>query len=172
MSPHTQVGSLPDQGKEYEAQKNNVVFEKNKDLESVLEESVGRVGWFQLRTGLILSFCLATMAPGVYGAVFTDFTPRHHCVEGEEEGFNKTLWSQEESRCGNGTCTSWAFDQSVFSQTASTDFTIVCESAYLKPLSGTLRMAGLLVGSFFFGWMSDVFGRVPSNTAAGILLLI
>ena len=61
--------------------------EKPKDLEKVLEVSVWRVGCFQLRAGLILSFCIATMAPSVHGAVVTDFTPRHHCVKGEEEGF-------------------------------------------------------------------------------------
>jgi MFS family permease len=33
-------------------------------------------------------------------------------------------------------------------------------------------MFGLLIGSFFFGWLSDAVGRVPSLVAAGITLLL
>ena len=145
--------------------------EKTAELEDVLEESVGRFGWFQAWTGLLLFFCQATMAPGVYGAVFTDFTPRHHCAEGDQT-FNLTVWNEEEQRCGEqGECQGWAYDGSVFQSTASSDFNIVCEKDFMKPLAATLRMFGLLVGSFFFGWLADVVGRVNSITTAGIILL-
>ena len=172
MATSTEVACLLEQDcEDKKARKHEGITEKPTDLEDMLEESVGRVGWFQVWAGLIMFFCQATMAPGVYGAVFTDFTPKHHCVSSQEHVFNETLWKQEEMRCGDGECTDWAFDRSVFEHTASSDFSIVCDAAFLKPLSGTLRMAGLLMGSFFFGWMSDVVGRVPSITAAGLLLL-
>ena len=144
------------------------------DLEDVLAESVGRWGWFQTRIGLIFFFCQATMAPGVYAALFTDYTPKHYCVNSSEEEFNITVWNSmktEERRCGEG-CQEWTFDQSVFHSTASSDFNIVCDQAVLKALSNTFRMSGLLVGSFFFGWLSDKFGRVVSVTAAGMTLVI
>jgi len=67
-------------------------------------------------------------------------------------------------------CSLWVYDQSVFIDTVAADFDIVCDQAYLKPLSGTLRMSGLLIGSFIFGWLSDTCGRVPSLTLAGVLL--
>ena len=145
---------------------------KSVDLEDVLEESVGRVGWFQAWVGLILFFCQATMAPGVYGAVFTDYTPRHHCTNTSAGQFNLTAWEDEESRCGEQHCQLWAYDKSIFQSTASSDFDIVCDSAYMKALSNTFRMSGLLVGSFFFGWLSDRCGRVVSITAAGSMLVV
>ena len=147
---------------------------KRADLEDVLAESVGQWGWFQTWIGAIFFFCQATMAPGVYGALFTDFTPEHYCVNSSEEEFNMTVWDSletQERRCGEG-CHGWAFDQSVFKSTASSDFNIVCDQAVLKALSNTFRMSGLLVGSFFFGWLSDKFGRVVSITASGLTLFI
>jgi hypothetical protein len=44
--------------------------------------------------------------------------------------------------------------------------------SYFQTLSGVLRMFGLLIGSFFFGWLSDAVGRVPSLVAAGVTLLL
>ena len=148
---------------------------KPADLEDVLGESVGEWGWFQTWIGAILFFCQATMAPAVYAALFTDFAPKHYCADNSsEEEFNMTVWESlktEERRCGEG-CQEWTFDQSVFKSTASSDFNIFCDQAVLKALANTFRMSGLLVGSFFFGWLSDKFGRVVSITASGITLLI
>ena len=49
-------------------------------------------------------------------------------------------------------------------------YDIVCDNAYLGTLSGTLRMFGLLIGSLVFGWLSDIIGRVPTITLAGLCL--
>ncbi|XP_023349296.1 organic cation transporter protein isoform X2 [Eurytemora carolleeae] len=73
---------------------------------------------------------------------------------------------------GEGECSVYTFDPSVFTKTASTEFNIACDLAYLQTLSGVLRMSGLLVGSFVFGWMSDILGRVPSLTVAGLVLVL
>ena len=149
-----------------------------KDLDTILAESVGKFGWFQVWLLAILFFCQATFATGVYTSVFSDYTPRHHCVTDMEEEFNLTKWEEESERCAlvsddNLTeCSLWAFDKTVMHDTASSMFGIVCDKAVFKTLSGTLKMSGLLVGSFVFGWMSDVYGRVPSLTLAGVLLFI
>jgi len=150
---------------------------KATDLEVVLQRCVGKYGFFQYWLFLVMFFCQATMAPGVYGAIFTDYTPKHYCGHHDEEEFNMSVWEAMEDKCGNITsggqnCTSWVYDKSVFQSTASSDFDIVCDKASLKTISATLRMSGLLIGSFFFGWFSDLYGRVPSITAAGLLLLI
>merc|ERR1712223_164966 len=74
-------------GNEIEKAKENKV----KSLDDVLLESVGKWGWFQIWfLGLVINFSLAAYAPGVYGAMFTDFKPKHHCSEDEGEVFNFT----------------------------------------------------------------------------------
>ena len=149
---------------------------KPKKFDNILTDSVGMFGLFQAWLLFLLFFCQATFAPAIYGSVFTDFTPKHHCAREELEVFNLTKWEEKDNRCniveeGNKTeCSIWVYDQSVFHETVAADFNIVCDQAYLKPLSGTLRMSGLLIGSFIFGWLSDSCGRVPSLTLAGILL--
>ena len=74
----------------------------------------------------------------------------------------------------NGTvvCSEWAYDDSHFSETVSMKWDIVCDNRYLRTLSGTLRMFGLLVGSLVFGWLSDVIGRIPTITLAGTTILV
>ena len=70
-----------------------------KSLDDVLLESVGKWGWFQVWFfGLVINFYLAAYAPGVYGAMFTDFKPKHHCSEDEGEVFNFTKWEDESQR--------------------------------------------------------------------------
>lgn len=153
--------------------------DKKKDLETVLEECVGSLGWFHVWLLAILFFCQATFATGVYTSVFSDYTPRHHCVTYKEEQFNLTKWEDKNTRCGllNSSndvtkCSMWTFDKTVIEESASSTFGIVCDKAVLKTLGSTLKMSGLLVGSFVFGWLSDVYGRVPSLTLAGLLLFI
>jgi hypothetical protein len=55
---------------------------------------------------------------------------------------------------------------------SSIEDSCVLIGSYFQTLSGVLRMFGLLIGSFFFGWLSDAVGRVPSLVAAGITLLL
>ena len=157
-----------------------------KSLDDVLLESVGKWGWFQVWFfGLVINFYLAAYAPGVYGAMYTDFKPKHHCAEEEDEIFNLTKWNNTDLRkeitrqrrprsnvdvgcfrCNivaeNGSlvpCSQWAYDTTYFTETLSMKYDIVCDNAYLGTLSGTLRMFGLLIGSLVFGWLSDIIGR-------------
>ena len=74
--------------------------EKNPtNLDNILIDSVGRFGLFQAWLLFLLFFCQATFAPAIYGSVFTDFTPKHHCVREEVEEFNLTKWEKEDNRC-------------------------------------------------------------------------
>eukprot|EP00092_Neocalanus_flemingeri_P048060 GFUD01054722.1.p1 GENE.GFUD01054722.1~~GFUD01054722.1.p1 ORF type:complete len:119 (+),score=33.58 GFUD01054722.1:254-610(+) len=72
---------------------------KYNDLDTILSESVGNFGWFQVWLVAILFFCQATFATGVYTSVFTDYTPKHHCAQEELERFNLTKWKEESERC-------------------------------------------------------------------------
>jgi len=155
-------------------------MDKSKSLEDVLARSVGKWGWFQVWFGVIIYLYESAYAPCVYGPMFTDFTPNHHCIQNENQTFSSEIWENEINRCylvdeeTNSTedCTMWAYDKSHFTETVSMKFDIVCNNAYLRTLSGTLRMFGLLIGSLVFGWLSDVIGRIPTITATGVLMII
>jgi len=152
--------------------------DKAKTLDDVLAESVGKWGWFQVWFGIIIYLYESAYAPCVYGPMFTDFTPDHHCADGlANKTFDVAVWDVEDNRCpadDNGTvvCSEWAYDDSHFSETVSMKWDIVCDNRYLRTLSGTLRMFGLLIGSLVFGWLSDVIGRIPTITLAGTTILV
>jgi len=151
--------------------------DKAKTLDDVLSRSVGKWGWFQVWFGIICTLYETVYAPCVYGPMFTDYTPKHHCIDNVNDTFNYTTWQDEENRCryddnGTSTCEMWAYDKSHFSETVSMKWDIVCDNAYLRTLSGTLRMFGLLLGSLIFGCMSDFIGRVPTITIAGTVIMI
>merc|ERR1712186_102342 len=112
--------------------------DKAKTLDDVLAESVGKWGWFQVWFGIIIYLYESAYAP---------------CVDGlANKTFDVAVWDVEDNRCpadDNGTvvCSEWAYDDSHFSETVSMKWDIVCDNRYLRPLSGTLRMFGLLIGS-------------------------
>ncbi|XP_071750279.1 organic cation transporter protein [Lepeophtheirus salmonis] len=56
-------------------------------------------------------------------------------------------------------CTKWEYDQSYFNNTIIQEWNLVCDRDYLSKLSQTIYFAGLLVGVFLSGIISDKFGR-------------
>ena len=72
--------------------------DKAKTLDDVLARSVGKWGWFQAWLGVILFLYETAYAPCVYGPMFTDFTPNHHCIASENDTFSQEIWEVEENR--------------------------------------------------------------------------
>ena len=72
--------------------------DKAKTLDDVLAESVGKWGWFQVWFGIIIYLYESAYAPCVYGPMFTDFTPDHHCITNANETFNVSKWEVEDNR--------------------------------------------------------------------------
>jgi len=68
---------------------------------------------------------------------------------------NSCIDSSTTTSCVSG----YAFDDSVFPETVITEFGLVCDQVYLDSLATALYMAGVLIGSIFFGYLCDKFGR-------------
>jgi len=68
-------------------------------------------------------------------------------------------------------CTRWDYDRSTWPETAVSQFDLVCDRDYLRSLSQSLYMFGVMVGSFVSGLASDRFGRhrVTLISAFGLL---
>ncbi|CAO2584477.1 Solute carrier family 22 member 11 [Lemmus lemmus] len=55
----------------------------------------------------------------------------------------------------------WVYDHSTFTATVVTRWDLVCSSQSLKPLGQSIFMAGILAGSFVWGFLSYRLGRKP-----------
>ncbi|XP_068456355.1 organic cation/carnitine transporter 2-like [Clinocottus analis] len=53
----------------------------------------------------------------------------------------------------------WEYDRSVYVSTIITEWDLVCDNRWKKPLTSSLFFCGLLAGSFISGQLSDRYGR-------------
>ncbi|XP_077990705.1 organic cation transporter protein-like [Glandiceps talaboti] len=60
--------------------------------------------------------------------------------------------------CDNG----WIYDISTFTNTQIMEFDLVCDNDWLKQLSKTTYGIGIMLGSFSYSQLSDVYGRRPT----------
>ena len=56
-------------------------------------------------------------------------------------------------------CNQWVYDRSIFTETLSTEFDLVCGQNTFVSFLGTIYMIGLFLGSLFGGFFNDKFGR-------------
>jgi hypothetical protein len=98
------------------------------------------------------------MAIGVYASVYLEYTPLYHCVSGldPQDSSLQSMYNPNDDNltCSSSTesgdssesteCSNWVFDTSVFTMTVISEFEIICNSSYLKTLSTTIYMSGML----------------------------
>lgn len=153
----------------------------------LLVTHLGQFGPFQRWLYFALWIPAASMAIGIYASVFLEFIPNFHCSSTCLRDAPALALKVKDSACTipnswiNGSdctyvteevtpCQEFAYDQTMFTRTVITDFNAVCDQSYLKTVSSTVYMSGMLFGSFIFGWISDSFGRRTAFTL-GILAL-
>lgn len=56
-------------------------------------------------------------------------------------------------------CTSWEFDMSLIGRTIISEWSLVCDRAYLASVVESCFLAGAGLGSVTSGWISDRYGR-------------
>ncbi|XP_004921746.1 organic cation transporter protein [Bombyx mori] len=66
----------------------------------------------------------------------------------------------------------YVYDHSIFQETIVSQWDLVCDRHWLKNLTQTIFMLGILVGNMLFGHLSDRFGRRTPFLAAVFLQLI
>ncbi|XP_041980013.1 organic cation transporter protein-like isoform X2 [Aricia agestis] len=72
----------------------------------------------------------------------------------------------------HGNCSDYKFDHSVFKETIVSQWDLVCDRHWMKNLTQTIFMLGILVGNMMFGHLSDRFGRRLPFLSAVFLQLI
>ncbi|XP_077183568.1 solute carrier family 22 member 6-B-like [Paroedura picta] len=151
-----------------------------------LLEEVGSMGPFQFFSVLLLSLPVLLLASHNLVQNFSAASPEHRCrlspsanasgghpvhldqsqLPGRCQRFvrrmvldsNRSLDKDrgaETEPCHDG----WLYDNSTFASTIVTEWDLVCNLQPLKNLAQSLFMAGMLVGAFIFGDLSDRFGR-------------
>lgn len=68
-------------------------------------------------------------------------------------------------------CTSWVYSYDIFEETVASKFDVVCDNAYQTSLTKSLFYAGVFVGAFVFGQMSDFCGRKKTFYLSLVLML-
>ncbi|KAM6906976.1 organic cation/carnitine transporter 2-like isoform 1-T2 [Xenentodon cancila] len=81
----------------------------------------------------LVSFSERGLLPGV--DVNLSIVPKESCVDG------------------------WAYDDSVYISTIVSEWDLVCDESWKKPLTSSFFFCGVLTGSFVFGQLSDRYGR-------------
>ncbi|XP_042886771.1 organic cation transporter protein-like [Penaeus japonicus] len=56
-------------------------------------------------------------------------------------------------------CTHWDFDNTTYTNTITSEFELVCEYSFLRPLFKSIYFLGAFLGSLVNGWLTDRYGR-------------
>merc|ERR1719278_135154 len=82
-----------------------------------------------------------------------------------EGQLNPAEWDNGTIGCDFG----WVFDTSTFGSSAVIDWELVCQKKEMRATAQALFMAGVMIGSYSFGWLSDKAGRKPAFFVAVVI---
>jgi len=77
----------------------------------------------------------------------------------KSSGFNSTCNAIHFDTETSVSCDDWVYNDDLIHSTAVEDFEMVCGNQSRKSLTQTMYMLGMLIGSFLYGWLSDLIGR-------------
>ncbi|GBM87585.1 Solute carrier family 22 member 5 [Araneus ventricosus] len=92
-------------------------------------------------------------------------------------GFNNISASSDLSfdntsaNTGTATCDSWEYDDSTYTSTIVSQWNLVCDREWLISVSNYMFIAGSLLSSTLFAYLTDKFGRKPLVCACNVLAI-
>ncbi|XP_055701896.1 organic cation transporter protein isoform X2 [Phlebotomus papatasi] len=139
--------------------------EMKKTMESdPIQKSISGFGWWQLMVFVTICLLKFPVAWHQMSIIFLAPPMDYTCVE--PEGFNGTL-----DKCDNR-CVGHEFDRSVFTETISSQWNLICSQGQLANASQTIFMLGILIGNVLFGSLADKFGRRGPLVIAVLIQLV
>ncbi|XP_048512987.1 organic cation transporter protein-like [Athalia rosae] len=68
-------------------------------------------------------------------------------------------------------CDSFLYDKSIFKNTITSEFNLICNRAWLRALADSLLVVGMMAGAMVFGGLADRYGRKPIICLCAVIQL-
>ncbi|CAB3226710.1 unnamed protein product [Arctia plantaginis] len=137
--------------------------EKTKEDTDPITKSIGAFGKWQFWICVIVFLVKFPVAWHQMSIIFLSPPMNFTCSSSEPGKFDNVC---------NASCSNYVYDHSVFQETIVSQWNLVCERQWLKNLTQTIFMLGILIGNMMFGHLSDRYGRRLPFLAAVFLQLI
>uniref|UniRef100_A0A1B0C9J9 Major facilitator superfamily (MFS) profile domain-containing protein n=2 Tax=Lutzomyia longipalpis TaxID=7200 RepID=A0A1B0C9J9_LUTLO len=129
-----------------------------------IQKSISGFGKWQFM--VFVTVCLLKFPVAWHQMSIIFLSPKidYSCIQ--PEGFNGTL-----DKC-DARCNGHEFDRSVFTETISTQWNLICSQNQLGDTSQMIFMFGILIGNVLFGSLADKFGRRGPLVIAVLIQLV
>lgn len=123
--------------------------ESNKVVDP-MTKAIGAIGKWQIWICCVVFLVKFPVAWHQMSIIFLAPPMEFSCADNEEWIGNKCF----------SNCTEYKYDHSVFGDTIVSQWDLICDREWLKNLTQTIFMLGILVGNMAFGHLSDRFVNV------------
>ncbi|XP_068633910.1 organic cation transporter protein-like isoform X2 [Battus philenor] len=145
--------------------RDNKELEDQKVNEDPLVKAIGAIGKWQIWICCVIFLVKFPVAWHQMSIIFLAPPMNFTCADSQLD-FGSVCRSEYSN------CSEFKYDRNVFHETIISEWDLVCDREWLKSLTQTFFMLGILVGSMVFGHLSDRFGRRLPFVAAVCLQLV
>lgn len=120
--------------------------ENQKAGEDPVTKAIGTIGKWQIWICFVVFLVKFPVAWHQMSIIFLAPPMNFTCAAHPVDDFDNTC---------HANCTDYEYDRSIFHETIISQWDLVCDKAWLKNLTQTFFMLGILVGNMVFGHLSD-----------------